>query len=545
VVLVIGNSAYENVAPLANPANDAAAVTATFKNAGYEVVESRRNLKIADMRRAFRDFADKSRDADIAIVYFAGHGVEIDGTNYIVPVDAALDRDLDVFDEAFPLERILVSIEPAKQLRLVILDACRDNPFTKMMKRTTASRAIGRGLAKVEPASPNTLIAYASKAGSTAADGDSVNSPFTAALVRHIATPGLDVRKAFGYVRDDVLKATGNRQEPYVYGSLGGDDFPLVRAKPAAAPAIAAPPVGAQAETRRDYELAERVGTREVWAAFLAQYPEGLYATLARGQLNKIAAEEARVAAQSAQREKDRLTATGAAQTDQAKAAAQARAAEEARIAAEKAQQAEQAKVAAAEQARLTAEKAAQEPKQQLAALPPVPPKVEMTPQELTRSVNSELKRVGCYGGAVDAEWTTASRRAMEQFNNRAGTKFNAKVASVDMLDAIRTKPSRVCPLVCDHGFRAQTNSCVRISCGAGYFINDDNECEKRAKPQAAREPPRERPKREQVQAERPKPQPQASGQIICTQQGCRPVKPGCRIGGRYTTLASMSEVCN
>jgi uncharacterized caspase-like protein len=550
VALVIGNSVYENAAPLANPANDATAMTAILKQAGFEIVESRRNLKIAEMRRAFRDFADKSRDADIAVVYYAGHGIEIDGTNYIVPVDAALERDLDAFDEAFPLERILVTIEPAKQLRLVILDACRDNPLAKSMKRVTASRAIGRGLAKVEPSSPNTLIAFASKAGSTALDGDSKNSPFTTALVKHIATPGLDLRKAFGYVRDEVLKNTGNRQEPYVYGSLGGDDFPLVRAKPTATPSNSA-----QADTRRDYELAERVGTREVWTAFLAQYPEGLYATLARGQLNKIAAEEARVAAtakaQSALQEKDRLAAAGAQQTDQAKAAAQAKTAEEARVAAETTQQIEQAKLAAAEQARVIAEKAApdpaaSEPKQQLASLPPPSDaRPDPSPQEINRSVQSELKRVGCFGGAVDGEWTTASRRALEQFNNRAGAKLNTRLASLDMLDVIKAKPSRVCPLNCDHGFRAEKDSCIKITCGANHFINDDNECEKkRERPQARREP---REKREQAQSERPqseRPKPQASGTIICNQQGCRQMRPGCRFGGRYASLSSPSEVC-
>jgi uncharacterized caspase-like protein len=550
VALVIGNSVYENVAPLANPANDATAVTSMLKQAGFDIVESRRNLKIAEMRRAFRDFVDKSRDADIAVVYYAGHGIEIDGTNYIVPVDASLERDLDAFDEAFPLDRILVTIEPAKQLRLVILDACRDNPFAKTMKRVTASRAIGRGLAKVEPSSPNTLIAFASKAGSTALDGDSKHSPFTSALVKHIATPGLDLRKAFGYVRDDVLKSTSNRQEPYVYGSLGGDDFPLVRAKPAVAP-----PNGIQAEIRRDYELAERVGTREVWTAFLAQYPEGLYATLARGQLNKIAAEEARVAAtanaQSALEEKDHLAATGAQQTEQSKAAAQARAAEQARVAAEKAQQIEQAKVVADDQARLIAEKAASDSVAQeakLASLPPEPSgtKPEPSPREITRSVQSELKRVGCFSGAIDGEWTAASRRALEQFNNRTDAKLNAKLASLDVLDAIKARSARVCPLNCDHGFRAEKDSCVRIACRAGYFIND-NECEKkREKPQAKREP-REKPKREQAQSDRPqseRPKPQASGTIICNQQGCRPMRPGCRFGGRYATLSSPSEVC-
>src|SRR6202043_801625 len=130
----------------------------------------------------------------------------------------------------------------------------------KNMKKTVALRSIGRGLAKIEPASPNTLIAYSARAGSTALDGDAKNSPFTIALARHLTKPGLDVRRAFGFVRDDVLKETGNRQEPFVYGSLGGDDVPLVPAKvlpPTAAPPVApAPPERPQAAGRRGSEIA-------------------------------------------------------------------------------------------------------------------------------------------------------------------------------------------------------------------------------------------------------------------------------------------------
>ena len=293
VALVLGNSAYQNVAPLPNPVNDGAAVAATLKAAGFDVVDSRRDLPAAETRRALRDFADRARDADVAVVYYAGHGIEVDGANYLIPVDAKLERDTDVYDEAFSLDRVLLAIEPAKQLRLVILDACRDNPFAKTMKRTVASRAIGQGLAKVEPTSPNTLIAYSAKAGSTALDGDSKNSPFTTALVRHITTPGLDVRKAFGFVRDDVLKSTSYKQEPYVYGSLGGDDLPLVPAKAASSTAASSP----QAEARRDYELALQIGNKDALNAFLAQYPDGYYANLARIQLARIAAEETRIAA--------------------------------------------------------------------------------------------------------------------------------------------------------------------------------------------------------------------------------------------------------
>ena len=148
VALVLGNSTYQNVPPLNNPVRDAAAVTAMFKDAKFDVVVSRNDLSALEMRRALRDFADKSSNADIAVIYYAGHGMEVDGANYLVPVDARLERDTDVYDEAFALDRLLIAVESAKQVRLVILDACRDNPFQKIMKQVNSSRSIGRGLCR-------------------------------------------------------------------------------------------------------------------------------------------------------------------------------------------------------------------------------------------------------------------------------------------------------------------------------------------------------------------------------------------------------------
>jgi uncharacterized caspase-like protein len=216
VALVIGNSAYQNVPKLPNPVNDARAVAVLLKNAGFDVVESRSDLGIASIRRAMRDFTDIARDADIGVVYYASHGIEVDGTNYLIPVDAVLQRDVDVDDETLSVDRVMKALEAVKRLRLVILDTCRDNPFTRLMKRTIASRSVGRGLAKVEPITSDTLIAFAAKAGSTAMDGNGKNSPFTAALMKYLATPGLDLRIAFGRVRDDVMKATSNQQEPFI-----------------------------------------------------------------------------------------------------------------------------------------------------------------------------------------------------------------------------------------------------------------------------------------------------------------------------------------
>ncbi|TFV77953.1 caspase family protein [Bradyrhizobium frederickii] len=566
VALVMGNSAYKNVARLANPANDAALVGGMFRKAGFDAVDVKLDLNVVDMRKALREFGGKAREADVAVIYYAGHGIELDGTNYLIPTDAALETDTDVLDEAFPLDRVLFAIEPAKQLRLVILDACRDNPFAKTMKRTIASRAIGRGLAKVEPTSPNTMIAFAAKAGSTASDGDARNSPFATALVERLPMPGLDLRKAFGFVRDDVLKTTGYKQEPYVYGSLGGDDVPLIAAKPV----VAGPQANPDAEVRRDYELALQLGTRDGWTAFLNRFPSGFYADLAKGQLNKITAEETRAAAaekaRQAEEEKARLASDRTKKAEQEKAAAAAKAAEDAKAAAEKAKQIEEAKAAAAEQRRKDAEaavakaladkqaaekaradqiandKAAAElaakqandkaqGEQKVAAVTPTQSSPSLSPQETAQLVQSELRRVGCLAAAADGDWNASSQRSLTLFNKYAGTKFDAKQASFEALDAIKAKPGRVCPLVCDHGFKADGDACVKIACRTGYRVNDDNECEKvqDKKPVATRDDAKKRDD-ERKKSETTPAKPQATGQLICNNAGCRPVKPGCRV---------------
>jgi uncharacterized caspase-like protein len=517
VAFVVGNSRYQNVIALPNPANDAAAIADMFTKARFEVVESRTDLKNAELRRALRDFTEKTRDADIAVIYYAGHGLEVNGTNYLVPVDAVLERDTDAYDEAIALDRILQAIEPAKQLRLVILDACRDNPFAKKMKRTVASRAIGGGLAGVEPAQANTLIAFAAKGGSTADDGSSDHSPFTLALLKHLATPGLELGKAFRLVRDDVLKATGNRQEPFVYGSLGGNDVALVPA-PSAPPPVAADP---NAASRRDYELAERVGTKEAWDYFIAANPSGFYADLAKAQRNKLAAEAARMEAtekaRKAGEEQARLAAEGAKAAEQAKAAENAKTAEAAKVAAERQKRIEDEKVLAAEKAkvlaqakaeqearlaaekkqaedarlaaeqarkaedaqRLEAAKKAEETK--VAAVAPTDSRTtQPAPSDIPRLLQAELKRVGCKTGDVDGEWNASARKALTSFNTSAGTKLDVKVASIDALDTVKSKTGRVCPLECERGFRPSGDQCVKITCDDGYVLGPNNTCVKR-----------------------------------------------------------------
>ncbi len=296
VALVIGVSNYRQVPRLANPVRDADSMSALFKKAGFNVVASERDLGIADLRRVIREFSEISRDADISVVYYAGHGIEVDGTNYLVPADAKLLSDFDIEDETVSLDRVLKALDPVRRLKLVILDACRDNPFARTMKRSVASRSIGRGLAKIEPPMSDMLIAFAAKAGAVASDGDGENSPFAAALVKYIAEPGLDLRLAFGRVRDDVLKSTANRQEPFVYGSLGGETMALVPQP--------VKPADPEAEARIDYELAAQIGTKEAWDSFLASHTTGLYANLAHAQNGKLAAaQQTRTKADEARRE--------------------------------------------------------------------------------------------------------------------------------------------------------------------------------------------------------------------------------------------------
>jgi hypothetical protein len=234
VALVIGNSAYKNATSLPNTINDANAVAALFRSVGFEVVASRTDLGVLDFKRAVRDFLITAETADIAVVYYAGHGIEVGGTNYLIPVDAKLARDYDVEDEAVALDRIIWALQSVKRLRLILLDACRDNPFVTKLQRSVGIRAAAKsGLAKIDDVSADTLVAYAAKAGSVSYDGDGANSPFATALLRHIAEPGIDIRIALGRVRDEVLKLTAGRQEPFIYGSLGGATIPLVPQSPA------------------------------------------------------------------------------------------------------------------------------------------------------------------------------------------------------------------------------------------------------------------------------------------------------------------------
>lgn len=231
IALLIGNGAYKEVSILPNPKRDVALIGKVFQDAGFDVVSILLDLDRSMMLKAIRSFEDKVQGADIGIIYYAGHGIEVNGQNYLIPTDARLASDKDVEDEAISLERLLKALDGTTRLRLVILDACRDNPFVPKMTRSTGTRSISRGLAQIEPVNADTLIAFAAKAGTVAQDGAGSNSPYSLAIAKHITTHNLDIRIALGRIRDDVLKATNRAQEPFLYGSLGGDIISLGSSK--------------------------------------------------------------------------------------------------------------------------------------------------------------------------------------------------------------------------------------------------------------------------------------------------------------------------
>lgn len=304
VALVIGNSAYEHTTQLTNPKNDAEDVASALTSIGFDVTKVD-DANFSTMRKALRDFGRKSQGSDIAMVYFAGHGMEVDKNNYLIPIDAQLVSDQDVEYEAISIELLNRAVAGAKSLRMILLDACRNNPFVNKMSRSVTTRAIGRGLAPVEP-QHGTLVSYAAREGTTAADGDGRNSPYTKALVSHIQEPGLDIRFLFAKVRDSVLDATSGVQEPFMYGSLPGKEIYLVpgeKPKPSKdsdktpdtnSPVVIFDPTKSNkvAVELEYWDTVKDSGDIEYIQSYLDQYPTGKFVPLARLKIKRLEKEQ-------------------------------------------------------------------------------------------------------------------------------------------------------------------------------------------------------------------------------------------------------------
>ena len=286
VALVIGNSIYDHVPRLINPANDADDIAAALEQMGFDVTLVH-DLDDRGMRLALRDFGVVAEGADMAAIYYAGHGVQIDNTNYMIPVNAQLQRDTDVEFEAIRLETMLRAVDPARGLKIVFIDACRSNPFLVGMRRSLASRSLGRGLSKVEI--DGVVVGFAARDGTVALDGEGRNSPYAKALLDHLGEPGLELGKLFRKVRDAVITATAGAQEPFFYGSLPAEDIFLVPPKPTPA----AVPLAVDPSIFSDFAAADRENDQQAWRGFLERHGAAEENPLVRLAAQRLATLEA------------------------------------------------------------------------------------------------------------------------------------------------------------------------------------------------------------------------------------------------------------
>ncbi len=297
VAFVVGNGAYKNVANLPNPPVDARAMAATLRNVGFEVVEGT-NLTRDAMTERLLEFGKKAQGADVAVFFYAGHGIAISGTNYLLPIDADIKSEMDVkLGAAINIDLTLDQTMSDAKVKLVFLDACRDNPFAaKIKSNATRSVSVGSGLAEMK-SGEGTLIAFATGPGQTALDGqEGTNSPFTRALIAHITEPGTEIQQAMTEVRAQVNEETNKGQLPWGHTNLIGSVYLNPAAPPvanAAAPAGSTPAAVATATGGSDVELEfwrsiKESNKPEELNAYLTNYPNGQFKSLALSRIASL-----------------------------------------------------------------------------------------------------------------------------------------------------------------------------------------------------------------------------------------------------------------
>lgn len=296
IALVIGNGSYKETAALKNTKNDAAEISAALRRLNFDVLYGV-DLDKRAMERLIRQFDQKLTGTEIALFFYAGHGIQASGQNFLVPVDARLTAEGDLDFESLPLNLILRRMEREAKTSLILLDACRDNPLARNLARRMGTRSsiIGQGLAEVKTG-VGTLISFSTQPGNVALDGDGRNSPYTTALLKHMESPGRDVLSILAAVRGDVVQATSGRQVPWEHTSLLG---PLVLRKPLSSQTPPPPqssqpnPVAPSAPSRNSEAAEAWQATKDstnlnALEAFIRRYGDSFYGDLARARLGEL-----------------------------------------------------------------------------------------------------------------------------------------------------------------------------------------------------------------------------------------------------------------
>ncbi len=581
VALVIGNAAYQNTPALSNPVNDADDMASALQRVGF-TVQIERDLSKRGMEGALARFARLAEDADTAMFFYAGHGIQYRGTNYLMPVDARMDDEVSITYELLRIDDVMFSLERARGVKLLVLDACRNNPLLDRLVRrgTTRDAGASRGLARVD-ARGGMVIAYSTQADQVAVDGTGRNSPFTSALVKYIAEPGLEVGSLFRRVAIEVDRATGGRQLPELWVTLRSEfylngretdlqawskirasDDPnqlsgFIRTYP---DSVLAPEVRQRLDAiergRTDRERVERERREQSAREQGEQERERLARELAReraererlavnrratsgpGTARTRAATREQTAANRPRASRSSASSLAREQTDRERLAREQ--AERERIERERLarQQADRERVTReqAERERIEREQAARPVVQppanpQIAMLPPPSEPAPPSNAALVQDIKKELKRVGCLAGALDEKWATADTQAsIAKFVRFAKLATAPEQPTNDFLDALRRTGPRVCPLECGARQIEKNGACVAKICPRGSVLQRDGECEEvrkrsktAARPPAAEAPAPRKEMQRQPESGAAKPS-RAGGQeaVICNNRGCR-----------------------
>ena len=419
VALIIGNSAYKNISALDNPKNDAALMARTLEGVGFDVTVTT-DSDLLTMNRAIGNFSRKLRSSGkdtVGLFYYAGHGVQARGANYLVPLGARVENQADLTLETISAADILTHMESAgNKLNLVVLDACRNNPYKSRF------RSSARGLARTQAAS-GTLLAFSAAPGQVADDGTGQHSPYTLALSQAVREPGLSVEQVFKRVRVKVETETGGQQTPWEESSLRGDFYFIPKIKPAPVPATNQQVLG-----RSDLELSfwnsiANSSNAAVYEEFLRKFPDGTFSGLAKLRLAELKKKK------------------------------------------------KKQKVAALPEPAPTPDPVAEPaPAEPQGAAP-------IDKRKLVRSMQSELNRLGCSAGKADGAWGRNSKRALAAFARHAKLKLASLDPAPGTLELLTKQRQRVCPLVCDRRHVAKKGRCVLKACGKNQRLTGAGRC--------------------------------------------------------------------
>jgi uncharacterized caspase-like protein len=511
VALVIGNSAYQHSATLENPTNDSEDVAGALGKLGFQVILEK-NLDKRGMEQSFSRFARLAQDADVAMFYYAGHAMQYGGENFLVPVDAALQDEFSVEFEMARVSDVLNSLERARGVKILVLDACRNNPLAEQLARRATNRAYfsSRGLARIEHPS-GMLIAYATQAGQVADDGRGRNSPFTSALIKRIEEPGIEIGQIFRRVAVDVNTLTQGRQLPDLSVSLLGEVY---LSKPEK--------LQINTEAAAWQKIASSSDGSE-FQRFVTDFPDSPFAVVAKERIrildDKRRQDEADQAALRATQEqaardqaaRDQAARDQVAREQAAKAfhvqeqvAKDVAAKQQAMLVAKElalrdAAAREQAASAEAAKEQASLEKAARDQMAKPPASADAKEKIEtgLTLQrptdvtanaelnlsgtdhrdEIVHLIARELRRVGCFRGSENASWQSGPKTGLQQYLRMTKLNISAEEPSAQVLEILKLQSGQICPVPCKIGETVVDGNCVAKTCSAGMTVSATGTC--------------------------------------------------------------------